>query len=86
MRIKMTDVEEEEYSYIQSWIGDNAGMPLKDWLPQLVALWTAYCHHQDVEVDTEPYDRRIREMWATIDNKKGWSRARFENAMCRLLV
>ena len=30
---------------------------------QLLALWTAYCFHKDLDVDTALYDKRLIQVW-----------------------
>lgn len=35
---------------------------------QLKALWTAYCIHQNLDVDTAPYDNDIMRLWNTMQD------------------
>lgn len=59
---------------------------------QLLSLWTAFCLHHDLEVDTSEYDKLIGELWRIIESG-GYSktvvwknREGFEMYMCRCLV
>ena len=36
-------------------------------LNQLRCLWTAYCFHQNMEVDTFGYDTELKQLWREID-------------------
>lgn len=60
---------------------------------QLRCLWTAYCFHQNLDVDTSSYDTDIRVIWNVVsdfgDHEDGadWSDFDgFDNFMCRYLV
>lgn len=58
---------------------------------QLRCLWTAYCIHSRLEVDTWDYDRSLMEVWNAItpDNLKAADWYLFEDFdkfMCRHLV
>ena len=33
---------------------------------QLLALWTAYCFHHDIDVDTSAYDEALMDLWKVI--------------------
>ena len=54
-------------------------------------LWTAYCLHYDLDVDTASYDSYIRELWKAVaadeEDTADWSDFdSFGNFMCRYLV
>ena len=37
---------------------------------QLRALWTAYCIHYDLDVDTGEYDHDLRELWSVVSGEE----------------
>ena len=54
-------------------------------------LWTAYCLHYDLDVDTASYDSDLREMWEAVaadeEDTADWSDFdSFGSFMCRYLV
>lgn len=51
-----------EFDYLQAFakIGDFDYQLARD---QLRALWTAYCFHEGLDVDTARYDRYLRDLW-----------------------
>ena len=57
---------------------------------QLRALWTAYCLHHNLDVDTAAYDTELAELWLKITEMgkvQDWYCVEdFENFMCGLLV
>lgn len=57
---------------------------------QLRALWTAYCLHYDLCVDTADYDAELMELWLKITEMgrvQDWYCVEdFESFMCELLV
>lgn len=58
---------------------------------QLRALWTAYCFHYNLDVDTEAYDSDLSQLWDVVsevgDGTSEWSDYEgFGNFMCRYLV
>ena len=60
-------------------------------LDQLRSLWTAYCLHQNLVVDTFGYDRDMQAVWNHISKSTGngvvWKNFEdFDNFMCRFLV
>lgn len=36
---------------------------------QLRALWTAYCFHKNLDVDTQGYDKALQKLWAVVMEK-----------------
>ena len=58
---------------------------------QLGALWTAYCCHHNLDVDTGTYDADLAELWlklTEVGSTKSWdgSFSAFDDFMCGLLV
>lgn len=58
---------------------------------QLRGLWTAYCLHNDLMVDTATYDDDILELWSVVsrgeEDTADWSDFdSFDDFMCRYLV
>lgn len=58
---------------------------------QLRSLWTAYCFHHDLDVDTASYDNDLRVVWGVLADIEGetadWSDFdSFERFMCKELV
>lgn len=58
---------------------------------QLRSLWTAYCLHNDLIVDTYTYDNDIMELWSVVslgeEDTAEWSDFdSFDNFMCAHLV
>ena len=54
---------------------------------QFRCLWTSFCIHNDIEVDTDLYDSLIKELWDIAEDKFAWiSFGSFENFMCKYLV
>lgn len=53
---------------------------------QLRALWTAYCFHSELLVDTAPYDNDLRTVWSALVEKDWSDFDSFDNFMCTYLV
>lgn len=58
---------------------------------QLRCLWTAYCMHQNLDVDTAQYDSDLAEVWGQVSQHEEdtayWSNLdSFDNFMCQELV
>ena len=54
-------------------------------------LWTAYCLHHNLDVDTKSYDSDLRELWEAVaaddEDTADWSDFdSFDTFMCRYLV
>lgn len=76
---------EAEFDYILNFVQgcDFWGDPC---CFQLRALWTAYCLHADIKVDTGTYDSQLAELWNAFI-EPGWkSFDDFDNFMCARLV
>lgn len=54
---------------------------------QLRALWTAFCFHHGLDVDTDEYDVRLITLWDNLVARHvSWPWDEFEPYMCVLLV
>lgn len=61
---------------------------------QLRAMWTAYCFHANLDVDTQPYDYDIHVLWNEVQKKLTEEDSgedfttfeRFDDFMCAYLV
>ena len=56
-------ISAKELVYVKSF-----ALGVDDWndqlfLNQLRCLWTAYCFHQDMTVDTFTYDNELKQIW-----------------------
>ena len=80
-----------EFDYITNFVKEcNFKEDQRDCL-WLRALWTAFCLHQDLLVDTSEYDRCLNTLWNAVlkneDCAAGWkSYVTFGNFMCEYLV
>ena len=54
--------EQGEYEYILDFVEGCENIEV-DAMHQLRALWTAYCLHYDLDIDTAEYDNRMMEIW-----------------------
>ena len=58
---------------------------------QLMALWTAFCIHNDLDVDTSKYDELLSHIYIALLTKENlfddWKIfSNFENYICKFLV
>lgn len=58
---------------------------------QLRSLWTAYCLHHNLDVDTRAYDDDLRELWDSVSREEedtpNWSNFdSFGRFMCAWVV
>lgn len=80
---------EREFNYLLSFV-DEASFESALYCNQLCALWTAYCFHYNLNLDTADYDADMRKLWETV-SKTGqcapfWSDFEsFEIFMCENL-
>lgn len=79
-----------EYEYIIDYI-NGASFDNEVCCDQLRCLWTVYCLHYDIEVDTYRYDSNLLKLWEEIlkteEDTSDWSDYEsFDNYMCRYLV
>ena len=78
-----------EFGYMKAFIieGDFTEDACRS---QLRALWTAYCLHHNLDVDTLEYDDDLLGLWSEmhkLGNANGWSEyGEFVEFMCGLLV
>lgn len=77
-----------ELEYIRSFARESF---LDDGLgcDQLRCLWTAYCFHHNLDVDTAQYDKDLASVWDVVDEPDcaDWhSFETFDNFMCKYLV
>lgn len=79
-----------EFGFITAYAAEN-GLDAEICRDQLRMLWTAFCLHHDLNVDTYAYDRYLFELWQEMqkagDGTSEWADAdEFENFMCAYLV
>ena len=84
-------VHYEEFGYLINFIAGEKAIDSIEGMGQIRSLWTAYCLHQNLEVDTAEYDNRMMEMWSVMrgNEKIPYSSneyERFYNDMSRCLV
>ncbi len=91
----ITDYEKvdwaSEYAYILSFIKENADDDNTVCTEQLRALWTAFCLHQNIDVDTGNYDNAMLEIWEYLQKTNNslcasFDYEKFYNAMSEYLV
>lgn len=82
--------KKEEFDYIVNFI---KGLDYVDYQVegQLLALWTAFCLHQNIDADTLQYDNYIVELFETTksiqdDSYSEKNLEKFCNMMCSLIV
>ncbi len=83
--------EQSEYEYILEYIESSDNLDEMVVMQQLRCLWTAYCLHQDLDVDTAKYDSRMVDMWNVMQENESAPYSsleyeRFYNAMSKYLV
>ena len=81
---------EAEMKYLKEFTRQNCfdGETIRD---QLRCLWTAYCFHHGLDVDTLGYDNDLFGLWDTLveeeSETEGWrDYDSFDNFMCKYLV
>lgn len=80
----------QELQYIISFVEENC-FDAEPAPSQLRSLWTTYCLHHDLDVDTNGYDHDLMVIWAQISNAEGdtacWNDFdSFDAFMCANLV
>ena len=83
--------KKQEYEYILECIESSEDLDEIVVMQQLRCLWTAYCLHQNLDVDTAEYDNRMMEMWNVMQENESapyssLEYGRFYNAMSKYLV
>lgn len=56
-----------ELHFLLSFADESNGFSLEISRRQLRSLWTAYCFHMKLDVDTKPYDLAMLKIWETIN-------------------
>lgn len=78
-----------EFGYMKAFIVEGDFMD-ENYRSQLRALWTAYCLHHNIDVDTAEYDHDLALLWlktTETGKAKDWYCVEdFEGFMCELLV
>lgn len=74
---------EQEFEFIKAYAADEERFDVG----QLRCLWTAFCIHNDIEVDTAEYDNLVHDLWNIADKQCRWfSFNAFEMYLCKYLV
>lgn len=81
---------EAEMGWLMEFIQDES-FDVEASRGQLCCLWTAYCLHHGLDVDTSGYDNDLLGLWAAMTESSsgaaGWdSYDSFDSFMCRYLV
>lgn len=81
---------EAEFEFLRAFIAEN-GFDADVCRDQLQMLWTAYCLHHDLDVDTAGYDNDLLALWnrleETGDGTSEWEDYDdFDKFMCVYLV
>lgn len=80
-----------EYAYILKFIRESEDGEGVVYMEQLRALWTAFCLHQNIDVDAYKYDAAMLDIWGGLNKTENSAYNRFEykkfyNAMSKYLV
>ena len=59
-------ISARELDYVRSFARGVESWTDHIQLYQLRCLWTAYCFHQDMEVDTFSYDNELMQIWQSM--------------------
>ena len=83
--------EQSEYEYILEFIESREDLDKMVVMQHLRCLLTAYCLHQNLDVDTAEYDNRTMEMWNVMQENESAPYSsneygRFYNAISKYLV
>lgn len=79
--------QKDEYLYLKAFARESS-FDEDASREQFRCLWTAYCFHQDLAVDTSEYDRELLELWSTVYPacRRWGSFGDFDTFMCKYLV
>lgn len=85
--------KEAELEYLEKFISESC-LNSEEAREQVRALWTAYCFHQALDVDTAEYDNTLLGLWNGMDKNipaavgdADWSCfGKFDSFMCVYLV
>ena len=88
--LKKLSTKKRELEYMKDF-SREACFESEECRDQLRSLWTAYCLHNNLIVDTGTYDDDILELWSAVsqveDDTAEWSDFdSFDNFMCAYLV
>ena len=80
----------EEFKYLLTFTSENC-FDSEICCDQLRSLWTAYCLHHGLDVDTSGYDNDLLKLWTEIEKTESdnafWSNYdSFDDFMCAYLV
>lgn len=84
----MKNIVTDEMEYMRRFIEGNCfddGVARE----QLRALWTAYCIHQNLDVDTDAYDAGVKNLWSWLPDEDSpeWNTfEEFDGFLCKFLV
>lgn len=83
---------EAEFKYLLDF-AKGADLFFKTQRVQLRSLWTAYCFHANMDIDTRAYDRDLRTLWEALpadheeDSCEDFTTfEKFDDFMCVVLV
>lgn len=81
---------DEEFKFMESFAGESC-FDEDICRDHLRMLWTAYCLHHGLDVDTANYDSDLRKLWDAVaadeEGTADWSDFdSFDTFMCRYLV
>lgn len=62
-----TTIDERLYLHNFAAMPVAPGCDSATFAEQLRALWTAYCFHENLDVDTDIYDRELASLWMDLD-------------------
>ena len=93
MKLDRNDYQKEsdaEYDYILDFVESYEGYDVLE-MNQIRCLWTAYCLHKDLIVDTSAYDSQITKIWNLMQEVgncpySSLEYERFYNSMCKYLM
>lgn len=59
--------EKSEWQFLVDYVKDDTtDFGLDSCRNQLLALWTVYCMHNDLDVDTAMYDATLFDLWLVV--------------------
>lgn len=85
------DNHTQEFEFLKSFAQESF-LDVESCRNQLKSLWTAYCIHQNLDVDTALYDEDMMRLWNTVqesecDVSDVWENfEQFDNFLCQDLV
>ena len=79
---------DKEFDFMYDYIKE-ADFVFEDSMEQLRCLWTAFCFHYNIDVDTKRYDDHLICIWDEMEKNETCGLrdlSKFENFMCKYLV